>query len=184
MIVGESTRTCGENKQWSGEEPQCKEINCGSPGFLPNGWLEGSRTTLHAVVVFRCVDGMTFEGPSARTNCIETGKWSHPLPKCYAPCIVPKILMGEGINVTVGDTIDHGENITVDCNGNYELASNSTPIMCNNGTWTQIPKCEPARCKTLPSPPLNGMIVVSWKNLDDCCFLTQSSTVVRYKNSK
>ena len=29
------------------------EINCGSPGILPNGWLEGSRTTLHAVVTFR-----------------------------------------------------------------------------------------------------------------------------------
>ena len=25
------------------------EINCGSPGILPNGWLEGTRTTLHAV---------------------------------------------------------------------------------------------------------------------------------------
>ena len=31
----------------------CLEINCGSPGVLPNGWLEGSRTTLHAVVTFR-----------------------------------------------------------------------------------------------------------------------------------
>ena len=32
MIVGESTRTCGEDKRWSGGEPECKEINCGSPG--------------------------------------------------------------------------------------------------------------------------------------------------------
>ena len=39
------------------------EINCGSPGILPNGWLEGTRTTLHAVVTFRCQEGMTFEGP-------------------------------------------------------------------------------------------------------------------------
>ena len=29
------------------------EINCGSPGILPNGWLEGSKTTLHSVVTFR-----------------------------------------------------------------------------------------------------------------------------------
>ena len=32
---------------------KCSEINCGSPGVLPHGWLEGSRTTLHAVVTFR-----------------------------------------------------------------------------------------------------------------------------------
>lgn len=43
MIVGNATRTCGEDKRWSGDEPECKQINCGSPGFLANGWLEGSR---------------------------------------------------------------------------------------------------------------------------------------------
>ena len=85
------------------------EINCGSPGILPNGWLEGTRTTLHAVVTFRCQEGMTFEGPSYRTICQAdgkcqlyvmlaaisclftfylysfdfTGRWSHPLPRCY-----------------------------------------------------------------------------------------------------
>ena len=33
------------------------------------------------------------------------------------------------------------------------------PIQCHNGTWTQIPRCVPARCKTMPTPPQNGMIV-------------------------
>ena len=37
MVVGDGTRTCGEDKRWSGQDPKCKEINCGSPGFLPNG---------------------------------------------------------------------------------------------------------------------------------------------------
>ena len=62
------------------------EINCGSPGILPNGWLEGTRTTLHAVVTFRCQEGMTFEGPSYRTICQADGRWSHPLPRCYGEC--------------------------------------------------------------------------------------------------
>ena len=69
MIVGNATRTCGEDKSWGGADPECKEINCGSPGFLPNGWLEGSRTTLHAVVTFKCIEGMEFEGQSFRTTC-------------------------------------------------------------------------------------------------------------------
>lgn len=160
MIVGDATRTCGEDKLWSGVEPQCKEINCGSPGFLPNGWLEGSRTTLHAVVTFRCIEGMTFNGSSFRTTCQADGKWSHPLPQCYAPCIVPNIGMGNVVNLTIGAKIQHGENIVITCSSNYEIPSNKTPIDCHNGTWSQIPKCEPARCKTLPSPPLNGMVVV------------------------
>lgn len=63
------------------------EINCGSPGILPNGWLEGTRTTLHAVVTFRCQEGMTFEGPSYRTICQADGRWSHPLPRCYGNLI-------------------------------------------------------------------------------------------------
>ena len=53
----------------------------------------------------------------------------------------------------------HGENITVECNHNYELEGNVTQITCNNGTFDRMPKCEPARCKTLPAPPKNGMVV-------------------------
>ena len=36
-------------------------------GFLPNGWIDGSKTTLHAVVMFKCYDGMKFEGASERS---------------------------------------------------------------------------------------------------------------------
>ena len=55
----------------------------------------------------------------------------------------------------------HGENVSIDCNKNYELEGNVTQITCNNGTFNKMPRCEPARCKTLPSPPNNGMVVVS-----------------------
>ena len=68
------------------------EINCGSPGILPHGWLEGSRTTLHAVVTFRCEEGMTFSGPSYRTICQADGRWSHPVPRCYGET---RILIGK-----------------------------------------------------------------------------------------
>ena len=86
-------------------------------------------------------------------------------------------------NASVSDLVRHGDNITVECEGNYELAAGkvnggigvgigspdgagqrtdfSPGIVCNNGTWSKIPRCEPARCKTLPPPPLNGMVVVS-----------------------
>lgn len=59
------------------------EINCGSPGILYNGWLEGSRMTLHAVIEFHCIEGMTFEGENERTVCQSDGTWSTPFPKCH-----------------------------------------------------------------------------------------------------
>ena len=50
-----SFRTCDADRQWSGGEPECKEINCGRPnnGLFPNGWFEVGRTNLNAVVTFR-----------------------------------------------------------------------------------------------------------------------------------
>ena len=61
------------------------------------------------------------------------------------------------------NTVMHGENISIQCTRNFELEGNVTQIMCNNGTFNRMPRCEPARCKTLPSPPNDGMVVVS------CC---------------
>ena len=60
------------------------EVNCGSPGLLYNGWTEGSKTILGAVVEFRCHDNMLYEGnPNHRATCLQNGTWSHPLPKCF-----------------------------------------------------------------------------------------------------
>ncbi len=75
------------------------------------------------------------------------GKWSHSVPKCLAPCIVPHIEMGQAANLSTGSTVRHDESVTIVCNGNFELAaSNSSAaggssVQCNNGTWTTIPRC-------------------------------------------
>lgn len=39
-IVGVGTRRCGSDRRWTGQTPTCKEINCGSPGILYNGWID------------------------------------------------------------------------------------------------------------------------------------------------
>ena len=52
------------------------EINCGWPnnGLFPNGWFEGSRTNLNAVITFRCHEGMKFEGEKQQATCRADGK--------------------------------------------------------------------------------------------------------------
>lgn len=39
-IVGASTRRCGADAKWTGHSPTCREINCGPPGVLYNGWID------------------------------------------------------------------------------------------------------------------------------------------------
>ena len=36
--------------------------------------------------------------------------------------------------------------------------------VCNNGTWSRVAKCVPAKCTELPDAPRNGMVVAP--NLD------------------
>ena len=70
------TRTCDSDRLWSGGQPECVEINCGWPnnGLFPNGWFEGSRTNLNAVITFRCHEGMKFEGEKQQATCRADGK--------------------------------------------------------------------------------------------------------------
>ncbi|XP_050552078.1 uncharacterized protein LOC118277568 isoform X4 [Spodoptera frugiperda] len=176
-LVGDATRRCGADKKWSGGQPMCKEINCGHPGQLWNGWLENisSGTGLGASIIFRCQDGMKMEG-NGSAICQNDGTWSHPLPMCLAPCVVPHVSQGrvvlvenktgdnsthEGNTQIVGSStmVQHGEIIVVECAKDYEFPTNNAAVTCNNGTWTQIPRCQPARCKKMPKFPRNGMVI-------------------------
>ena len=38
------------------------------------------------------------------------------------------------------------------------------PVTCSNGSWSAALQCVPARCKQIPPPPTNGMIVVADTN--------------------
>lgn len=118
-----------------------------------------------ASLIFRCKEHMKLEGHSS-SICQMDGKWSNPLPQCLAPCIVPHIARGhvyvfsderEHINnVTIAE---HGKRLVVECESDYEFAMAHHPVVCNNGTWSIMPSCSPARCKQMPKPPKNGMVI-------------------------
>ncbi|KAG0728558.1 Protein lev-9 [Chionoecetes opilio] len=163
MIVGPETRRCGPDRQWSGTMPSCQEIDCGPPGVLHNGRLEGTFSTYNygTEIKFYCSENMKYEGyHDRRTVCQKNGTWSNPLPKCLAPCVVPTIENGRLSNESqAGTLVPHGSIIRVMCNKTYEPSVASVPSACYNGTWTHYPHCEPARCKKLPRRPRNGMVI-------------------------
>uniref|UniRef100_A0A182JZ61 Sushi, von Willebrand factor type A, EGF and pentraxin domain-containing protein 1 n=1 Tax=Anopheles christyi TaxID=43041 RepID=A0A182JZ61_9DIPT len=175
-LVGESSRRCGADKRWTGTLPACKEINCGHPGTLYNGWLENieSGTGLGASIIFRCHPEMLLVGNTSSV-CQIDGRWRYPLPQCLAPCVVPSISQGQVIpiefDIDVNSTtivptsgssskVKHGTVLEVICDEHYEFPFSSlSPPTCNNGTWSVIPRCAPARCKTMPKPPKFGMVL-------------------------
>lgn len=113
---------------------------------------------------------MKLEGNSS-SLCQIDGKWRHPLPQCLAPCVVPQIEYGQIIvasqdrdSINNATVVEHGEQLIVECVQDYEFAANSTPVVCNNGTWTIVPSCSPARCKQMPKPPKNGMVIAPKTN--------------------
>lgn len=141
------------------------EVNCGHPGHLYNGWLEGIEggTMLGASIIFRCREGMVLEGNSS-TVCQMDGSWRYPLPKCLGklkstsqyhliirllltsigPCVIPNVHKGRVVrNITQGPVVSHGYRLDVECEPHHEFVPYSTFVTCNNGTWTHIPRCEP-----------------------------------------
>lgn len=43
--------------------------------------------------------------------------------------------------------VSHGDHLSLECETRYEPAFNNTPITCNNGTWSQMPQCQPGNEK-------------------------------------
>uniref|UniRef100_A0A6P4EHA5 LOW QUALITY PROTEIN: uncharacterized protein LOC108042246 n=1 Tax=Drosophila rhopaloa TaxID=1041015 RepID=A0A6P4EHA5_DRORH len=188
-LMGESSSRCGADRKWSGTLPTCKEINCGHPGVLYNGYIENieAGTGLGASIIFRCQPEMMINGLGSSV-CQIDGRWRNALPECLAPCVVPTISQGNvyPIEITTDEngtaivsppttttqspsqtqsiggveTVKHGTALEVKCDENYEFpVSLLSPPTCNNGTWSIIPRCVPARCKSMPRPPKHGMVM-------------------------
>ena len=94
QLVGPAELICGSDGEWSDSDgsggsggdpmPKCMEVDCGDPGKLVNGWVDGDKTTLGSIITFQCMEGSTFDGISDRSKCLGSGEWSNPLPNCYS----------------------------------------------------------------------------------------------------
>uniref|UniRef100_A0A1S4LTX8 C4b-binding protein beta chain, putative n=1 Tax=Ixodes scapularis TaxID=6945 RepID=A0A1S4LTX8_IXOSC len=158
-IKGPPTARCNSQRQWEGAPTHCVEIDCGHPGHLHNGYVEFRVSTLNAKASYNCFDGMKFQGQANSSVCLDTGNWSNPLPKCLAPCKIPA-LEHAFVNLSTPESrLEHGRLLNVSCQEHYELAYNATPPKCNNGSWTHLPICAPARCKSLPERPAHGIVI-------------------------
>ncbi|GBN01312.1 CUB and sushi domain-containing protein 1 [Araneus ventricosus] len=83
QLIGNKSRMCGSDGQWTEETPFCKLVDCESPSAIANGqgFLSNGTTTYLSMVQYRCLPDFQMVGEPIRT-CLATGEWSGLEPKC------------------------------------------------------------------------------------------------------
>ncbi|XP_042878589.1 sushi, von Willebrand factor type A, EGF and pentraxin domain-containing protein 1-like isoform X2 [Penaeus japonicus] len=150
-LVGENIRTCQENKEWSGTEPFCKEIECPRPAPLDDGQTIGSDITYQSILSYVCDPGFKLEGVKTRT-CGSDGHWTDEQPACVEVfCSIPdEVAHGTRniISLRVGGTVRYT------CMEGYRMEGAATLNCANDGVWdAATPRCVQVDCGPAPSAP-------------------------------
>ncbi|GIX85074.1 uncharacterized protein CEXT_123761 [Caerostris extrusa] len=94
-----------------------------------------------------------------QTEHPQGGLTNSSLPALSAPCIVPEMEQGNFTDFSPGSRVSHGQEVNITCIYRYDVIHTATPVSCNNGTWSHVPTCVPARCRQLPEKPKNGLVI-------------------------
>ncbi|KAI0236130.1 P-selectin, partial [Lamellibrachia satsuma] len=83
--VGNWTRTCLENKQWTGTPPMCEEIKCSKPPEVNNTLLEVGGNRMNEYAHYACVNGFRLEQGNLTKRCNKEAQWQGDDPLCPPP---------------------------------------------------------------------------------------------------
>ncbi|XP_077986725.1 sushi, von Willebrand factor type A, EGF and pentraxin domain-containing protein 1-like isoform X2 [Glandiceps talaboti] len=152
-VVGSQVRTCQADGAWSGQDASCQELNCGPPEPIWNGQRDSNFFGLQSVILFTCNAGYRLEG-SRSTYCQEDETWSTPTPNCWGRCTVEDPPEHGRIThryIGADDVVEHGTTLNFACDGGYDK-SHQDAAQCFNGTWQNIPTCDPRPCQPISEP--------------------------------
>ncbi|XP_056125886.1 CUB and sushi domain-containing protein 3 isoform X4 [Rhinichthys klamathensis goyatoka] len=157
-LIGESTRSCQLNGQWSGSQPHCsgdKRGGCGDPGTPAHATREEGSFQQHAKVRFTCSTGHTLYG-SAERICFPNATWSGRQPTCKpVQCGNPGTPANGQILRVHGTSFSHS--IIYSCVEGYRLSGSPSRQCLANGTWSGAePNCTLISCGD-PGVPASGL---------------------------
>ncbi|XP_064397056.1 sushi, von Willebrand factor type A, EGF and pentraxin domain-containing protein 1-like isoform X3 [Halichondria panicea] len=159
-----SIRSCMENGNWSGLDPTCDLIDCGTPSSLNNGGqVTVSLTTFGSFSVYTCPSGYVLSAPSSIRSCMENGNWSGLDPICDPIDCGPRASPINGqVETTPSTTFT--STATYSCSNGYDLVGITERVCEADGDWSlqgsPDPVCNPVDCGQLTSPS-NGLVTVS-----------------------
>ncbi|XP_019286016.2 coagulation factor XIII B chain isoform X1 [Panthera pardus] len=122
--------------------PRCTKLKCSSLRLIENGYFHPIKQTYEEgdVVQFFCHENYYLSG-SDLIQCYNFG-WYPESPVCEGRrnrCPPPPLPLNSKIQ-THSTTYRHGEVVHVECEINFEIQG-SEEIRCENGKWTEPPKC-------------------------------------------
>uniref|UniRef100_A0A3Q1CLJ1 CUB and Sushi multiple domains 2 n=1 Tax=Amphiprion ocellaris TaxID=80972 RepID=A0A3Q1CLJ1_AMPOC len=159
-IIGNTTRMCQLDGQWSGSPPHCSGESaglCGDPGVPVHGIRLGEEFTVGSVVRFSCEPGYMLKGSPERT-CLANGTWLGTQPECHViSCGNPGT--PRNAQILIHDGLTFSRSITYSCREGYYSTGLLTRHCTVNGTWTgNMPECSAIVCGPPPTIP-NGQVV-------------------------
>lgn len=106
FLVGNDTRQCQQNGQWTGKAAICKAIDCDRPISIENGRvIVINESTLYGgSAEYHCVPNYNRIGPYLR-KCMEDGKWSGTEPRCELAANEAQESSGLGTGIAIGAAI-------------------------------------------------------------------------------
>ncbi|XP_065841870.1 CUB and sushi domain-containing protein 1-like [Oscarella lobularis] len=153
-LSGSSRRTCLIDGTWSGSQPTCNAVDCGSLPAPSYGSFSGSSTLYGATIRFSCNAGYSLSGSSSR-SCASSGQWNGSQPTCnriYCP-----LLSRPSFGSISTSSRTFGTTVTFSCSLGYRLVGSSSRSCQISGSWTgSAASCIVVTCASL-STPLNGV---------------------------
>lgn len=134
--------------------PKCTKLKCSPLRLIEHGYFHPVKQTYEEgdVIQFFCHENYHLSGPDL-IQCYNFG-WYPEAPVCEGRrtrCPPPPVPLNSKIQ-THSTTYRHGETMHIQCELNFEIQG-SEEIRCENGKWTEPPKCVEEKEKVACAQP-------------------------------
>ncbi|KAM7106225.1 complement factor H isoform 3-T3 [Ciconia maguari] len=161
LTVGPPEIICREGN-WTAP-PFCEDVSCGDAPEIPNAYITSTQQERYlpgARVQYECESNFQMMGGNyvACTN----GEWSQA-PTCRdVTCGPPPEIAGGKVQGVKKSRYLPGESARYQCWQGFEMTGAST-VACQNGTWTELPKCKGKGGKCGPPPVIENGDLLSFR---------------------
>jgi len=148
-LIGDATRTCQADGQWTGRPVHCKIRQCLPLGNVLNGKVISSSATSGSSAEYTCNLGYEIHGGSKHLLCDQNGLWTGSVPECKIIVCIDPLSLKNGY--FIGSSYLYDMVVTYHCKEFYTLIGNSQRTCKSDKTWSGIlPTCSLKLCRIPP----------------------------------
>ncbi|XP_064615957.1 sushi, von Willebrand factor type A, EGF and pentraxin domain-containing protein 1-like [Liolophura sinensis] len=146
-----NTIFCGDAGDWT-RPPECMACCRVAPVHNDTSvaFIRGEECVPHGetrdVSLYSCDEGFYIPNPVHSVRC-QRGVMSANITCLPIMCEIPEVEFGRVVQLEVGQVVEYGRKMAVECDRGYNLTSAST-VVCNSSV--SYPSCEPACCRVVP----------------------------------